>query len=94
MEVEEAVPAAGLVCEEVPALVRAEELEAGVADLAAVEVVKPVFPLTPKESSRLPKELSSAIRDDPKSSSPNPFSLLLMEESEEVGVAVRGVVFW
>lgn len=36
----------------------------------ATEVDKPVVPLIPNESNRLPNELSSAIRDEPKSSSP------------------------
>ena len=34
--------------------------------------------LVPKESRILPNELSSAMRDAPKSSSPNPFSLLFI----------------
>lgn len=57
------------------------------------------FPLIPNESRRLPKELNSAISEDPKSSSPKPFSLPLVEairgsKGEEEVVEEVGVARW
>lgn len=49
-----------------------------------------VLSLIPKESSRLPKFLNSAMREAPKSSSPNPFSWLLPNVLMVEGVVVGG----
>ena len=50
------------------------EPEDVVGDGFVVKLDELVLSLIPNESRMLPKELSSAMRDEPKSSSPSPFS--------------------
>ncbi len=51
-------------------------VDEGTLLVTMVLVAGPVEPPTPNESNKLPNELSSAISEDPKSSSPIPFTFV------------------